>query len=76
MYKFYSTHGLPLDIILDVLLSKGYLVCWLSLYRDGVKAGIKPKKWLRIIETLLLDIGFGRNKVVHIIETIKTENPL
>lgn len=57
VYKLYSTHGLPLDVLFIGILSRSYMVCWLTLYRDGIRAGIKPNKWVTMIESALHDAG-------------------
>ncbi len=59
VYKIYETHGMPLDIILDLLHNNNYMPCWVSLYDDCVSAGMKRERIIPKIETACADSLFG-----------------
>lgn len=55
VYKLYETHGLPLDVLIGTLYEKRYLPCWLSLFDEGVAAGVRPDRWARTIVVAVSD---------------------
>lgn len=65
VYKTFETHGLPLDILLDVLLQKDAIPCWMSFYREASAAGMKHERILSKLEGPLSDVYGGEfQKVV------------
>jgi hypothetical protein len=59
VYKFYETHGLPLDVILTVFQSKGWVPDWIDLYLSAMGAGMQHD---RIISKLEADISDSYGK--------------
>lgn len=59
VYKFYETHGLPLDSILTVFQERGWVPDWADLYLGAMAAGMQHD---RIISKLEQDISdsFGK----------------
>ena len=66
VFKFYETHGLPLDSIFDCLISKNCIPDWLCFYVEAVSAGMKHD---RIIEKLSAAISdsFGAGVRDHVV---------
>lgn len=61
VFHFYETHGLPLDVLLEGIFTHLAIPCWITLFKDGVAAGIKPEKWINQIATAVADVGFKEN---------------
>lgn len=59
VYKFYETHGLPLDVIFTVFQQKGWAPDWIDLYLGAVAAGMEHD---RIISKLEADISDSYGK--------------
>ena len=59
VYRFYETFGIPFSVIFDVFAKHGAYPCWITLYEDGLSAGIKSEKWLRMIDTAISDSLYG-----------------
>ncbi len=59
IYKIYETRGIPLDVILGHFHNNNYMPCWVSLYDDCVKAGMKRERVIPKIETACADSLFG-----------------
>lgn len=59
VYKFYETHGLPLDSILTIFQERGWVPDWVNLYLGALAAGMEHD---RIISKLEQDISdsFGK----------------
>lgn len=56
VYRFYETHGLPLeDIIYIIVTQNKALVDWIDFYEDAVKAGMKPHRVLNRLEMVCCD---------------------
>ncbi len=59
IYKFYETHGLPLDIIFDIFIRKEWVPDWISLYQDALAAGMQHDRILSKLEEAIND-SFGK----------------
>jgi len=59
IYKFYETHGLPLDVILHVFVDKGWIPDWIDFYKDARKAGMAHDRILSKLEEAISD-SFGK----------------
>lgn len=51
VFEFYNTNGLPLDVLFDFMIKKGWMPSWIDFYEEALKAGWKHKT----IETPLLN---------------------
>lgn len=56
VYRFFETHGLPLDVLLDRLRSRGIIPSWLSFYDEARKAGMKHERILSKLSESLGDV--------------------
>lgn len=59
VWKFYETHGLPLDVILNLCIEKNWMPCWTTLYKDMLSAGMKHGRILSKLEESISD-SFGK----------------
>lgn len=59
VFSFYETHGLPLDVILNLCIEKNWMPCWTTLYTDMLKAGMKHTRILSKLEESISD-SFGK----------------
>jgi hypothetical protein len=55
LYQLYETTGMPLDFCIAYFYERKIMPCWTSLYKDGVKAGAKPARWIRTIRDCIAD---------------------
>lgn len=55
IYAVYETHGIPLDVLLTNLASQKAIPCWVSLYLDMTKAGIKPGRAVSMLSSAVND---------------------
>lgn len=60
IWKTYETHGLPLDIIFDVCLQRGWVPDWSKLYIQMVASGMKHDRILSKLESDIND-SFGKD---------------
>jgi alanyl-tRNA synthetase len=58
VYKFYETHGLPLDVIFNIFLDKGYLPDWIDFYKSALSAGMQHTRIISKLEEAICD-SFG-----------------
>lgn len=68
VFKLSDTYGIPLEITLENLRKKKYLVAWDIFIKDALKAGWKPKKILATIEAGLVDSGTHRGAIKIVLE--------
>lgn len=71
-YSFYETHGLPLDVIFQGFIEKGWMVDWIDFYKSGALAGMKHERILSKLEEAICD-SFGKefsNEVISRLEQI------
>lgn len=40
VYRFFETHGLPLDVLVDGLRERGYMPAWEAIVDDAVAGGM------------------------------------
>lgn len=55
VYRFFETHGLPLDVVLTVLRERGALPCWCSFYREAAAAGMKHERIISKLDEAIAD---------------------
>jgi len=56
VFRFYETHGLPLDMIVDKLDREGFMPDWLDFAKEAVKAGWRPAAVLPRLTALIGDV--------------------
>lgn len=44
VYRFFETHGLPLDVLVDGLRERGYMPAWETIVDDTVAAGMERSR--------------------------------
>jgi alanyl-tRNA synthetase len=66
VYRFYETHGLPLDVVLETLKSREAMPCWTAFYQEATAAGMKHKRILSKLEESISDI-FGSSFCAHVL---------
>ena len=70
VYKFYETHGLPIDIILEALRDKNAIPCWVSFHREARMAGMKHTRILSKLDEALSDV-YGPEFRDHVIKILR-----
>ncbi len=67
VYKFYETHGLPLDVIFDLLQARNSIPDWSAFHSEALKAGMKHDRIISKLAEAISD-SFGaayRDEVVR-----------
>ena len=64
-----DTHGIPLDILLDVFDSKNLVVDWIDFYEQSTKSGWKLKTIIEKVKYPLIDV-YGEDYSNKIVEKI------
>lgn len=59
VYRFYETHGMPLDEIFDLFRAKNIMIDWIDFYKDARKAGMQHSRIIAKLEEALYD-SFGK----------------
>ena len=52
VFEFYNTNGLPLDVLFDFMIKKGWMPSWIDFYEEAlknIKTEINLKKAKQII---------------------------
>jgi hypothetical protein len=74
-----ATEGLPLGMVFMMLRDRDMIPCWLSLYEEMKKAGMKHERIIGAIGEGLADFGFRTEKpiVIGVLERVynKTLTP-
>lgn len=60
IWKTYETHGLPLDIILDLCIRKNWVPDWIALYKQMRHSGMQHSRILSKLEEAIND-SFGKD---------------
>ena len=75
MFKFYSTHGVPLEVLLFHLHEHNMIPDWLVLYDEMQNEGkMKRKKILSVLETTISDI-FGNDFAKEVLRRLELLRP-
>jgi|SRR5579885_1371433 len=59
VYKFYETHGLPLDVILTTFIEKGWVPDWIDFYKSALSAGMEHSRIISKLEEAVSD-SYGK----------------
>jgi hypothetical protein len=59
IFRFFETTGLPLDIIVDQITSRGCVPSWYDYFLEATAAGIPPERVKSRMEEVILDV-YGR----------------
>ena|SRR5579885_1614453 len=59
VYKYYETHGLPLDVLFTVFIRKDWIPDWISFYQEARAAGMEHSRILSKLEEAISD-SFGK----------------
>lgn len=70
VYRFFETHGLPLDVVLSTLREKHHVPCWMSLYRECASAGMGHERILDKLEAAISD-SYGAAFCAHVIHGLR-----
>jgi alanyl-tRNA synthetase len=70
VYKFFETHGMPLDTLLGILREKNVIPCWVSFHREARAAGMKHERILSKLDEALSDV-YGPEFRDHVIEMLR-----
>src|SRR5688572_28584362 len=73
VYRFFETHGLPLEIIFDLLKERNMIPDWINLVEEAELAGMKFSRILSKLEDPIADSwGYEFSRVV--IKTLEAWN--
>ncbi len=72
IYRYYETHGIPLDVLLEALRDKGYIPDWRAFVQEALAAGMKKSRVLSMLEPALADVygGAFRDHVLKRLESV------
>lgn len=59
LYKFYETHGLPLDVLFDCCMERNTIPDWIDLYQSARLAGMQHDRVLSKLEEAISD-SYGK----------------
>src|SRR5271165_4249075 len=59
IWKTFETHGLPLDIIFTICISKNWMPDWIALYTQMVASGMEHSRIISKLEEAIND-SFGK----------------
>lgn len=59
VFAFHETYGLPLEVIFQNFIDRGYLVDWIDFYQAAINAGMKHDRILSRLEEAISD-SFGK----------------
>lgn len=59
LYKFYETHGLPLDVLFICCMERNAVPDWIELYQSARLAGMGHNRLLSKLEEAISD-SFGK----------------
>ena len=65
VFNFFSTTGLPLDVLFDCLKQKNMIPDWLVFYVEASSSGMKHNRIISVLETTISDsYGAEFSKIV------------
>lgn len=69
IYKFYETHGIPLDVIFICFMENNWVPSWIDLYKDCKLAGIKHERIIAKLSEAIQD-SFGEGWAQQVISKL------
>lgn len=66
-----ATHGVPLDVSIEILTKEGYTIEWVSFIEQARKNGWWDYQTLEVVSQSLNDAGIEKSIVDGIIERFK-----
>jgi len=70
VFKFFSAHGLPLDVLFNLALEQNWMPCWVSFYKEAIAAGMNHKRVLAKLEEAIAD-SYGVELSKTVIEKLE-----
>jgi hypothetical protein len=65
VYRYFETHGIPLDILFSVLRDRNRMPSWLQFYDEARAGGMKHDRILSKLDPAITDVyGSDFKKVV------------
>ncbi len=70
VYRFFETHGLPLDVVFDLLRGRDSVPDWTAFYREAQAAGMKHDRIIAKLSESISDSYGGefRDEVLKRLE--------
>jgi len=59
VYKFYETHGIPLDIIFNIFIERDWIPDWIDIYKSASYGGMKHDRIISKLEEAISD-SYGK----------------
>lgn len=59
VYKFYETHGIPLDIIFNIFIERDWIPDWIDIYKSALSGGMKHDRIISKLEEAISD-SYGK----------------
>jgi alanyl-tRNA synthetase len=72
VYRFYETHGIPLDVLLESMQAKSLLPDWLAFLREAQAAGMKKERVLSMLDAAVSDVYGGAFRD-HVLRRLQNE---
>lgn len=69
VWAMYETHGLPLDVIFDVLIQKESIPDWIALYKQMRESGMQHSRILSKLDEAISD-SYGKEFRDVVISTL------
>ena len=70
VYKFFETHGMPLDTLMGILREKNSIPCWTTFHKEARLAGMKHERILSKLDEVLSDV-YGPEFRDHVIKMLR-----
>jgi len=75
VFSFYETHGIPLDVLFEGMLSNSFTPDWVGFYHEAMKAGLKPVKIFAMLNESVSDT-FGTTYRDIVLDRLKRYHEL
>lgn len=72
VYRFYETHGIPLDVLFEALREHHLVPDWTSFLQEASSAGMKKSRVLSMLEFALSDT-YGAAFRDHVLNRLTNE---
>jgi len=56
VYKFFETHGMPLDVLFSLLMDHNLMPSWLDFYNEAKRGGMKHDRILSKLDPAIVDV--------------------